>query len=255
MTYSTSKEGLTIPKDISSSKRGLTVQYESSMTSVTSNDKFTMHRRIIDLRQNLAKFVNGIENLSKLLKYNKSPHDKSGLGFEKEKKIKEKPNIHCSTYRKFGHRSYTYRERSKDLQGLTQKDPIKFGYLNQLFLLHMCLIVGRKPLSWYLDSGCSHHMMGEKYMFQDLMPKKGGWVAFGVGIGRIGKHPFPSIENVLYVKRLKHNLLSISQLYYNVYNVSFNKGECIVRDCNDFIILFVKRQKNLYKIDLTNLIN
>ncbi|RDX82434.1 hypothetical protein CR513_36783, partial [Mucuna pruriens] len=44
---------------------------------------------------------------------------------------------------------------------------------------------------------------------------------------RISKHPFPSIENVLYVKGLKHNLLSISQLCDNGYDVSFNKGECI----------------------------
>ncbi|RDY14809.1 hypothetical protein CR513_00061, partial [Mucuna pruriens] len=61
-------------------------------------------------------------------------------------------------------------------------------------------------------------MTGEEYMSQDLKPKKGGWVTFGgnqndkvVGIGRIGKHPFPSIDNVFYVKGLKHNLLSINK--------------------------------------------
>ncbi|RDX74663.1 hypothetical protein CR513_45560, partial [Mucuna pruriens] len=49
---------------------------------------------------------------------------------------------------------------------------------------------GREPLSWYLDSRCSHHMIG---------------------------------------KELKHNLLSINQLCDNGYDVPFNKGECIVR--------------------------
>ncbi|RDX86690.1 hypothetical protein CR513_31954, partial [Mucuna pruriens] len=94
-----------------------------------------------------------------------------------------------------------------------------------------------KPLSWYLDSGCSRHLTEEEYMFQDLKPKKGGWITFG---GRVGKHPFPSIDNVLYVKGLKHNLLSISQLCDSKYVVSFNKGECI---------------NNTYKIDLTDLTN
>ncbi|RDX64835.1 hypothetical protein CR513_56561, partial [Mucuna pruriens] len=106
-----------------------------------------------------------------------------------------------------------------------------------------------KPLLWYLDSGCSRHMIREEYMFQDLRPKKGRWVTFGgnykvriIILGRIGKHPFPSIDNVLYVKGLKYNLLSISQLCDNEYDVSFNKGEYI-------------KHKNMYKIDLIDLTN
>ncbi|RDX88301.1 hypothetical protein CR513_30125, partial [Mucuna pruriens] len=73
----------------------------------------TKLKKVIDLRQSRAKFVNGIEILNKLLKYSKSPHDKSVLGFEKEKEIKEKPNIHCSNYRKFGCRSHDYRKHPK----------------------------------------------------------------------------------------------------------------------------------------------
>ncbi|RDY04468.1 hypothetical protein CR513_11819, partial [Mucuna pruriens] len=52
------------------------------------------------------------------------------------------------------------------------------------------------------------------------------------GIGRIGKHSLSSIDNVLYVKGLKHNILSISQL------------------CDSG-----KRKNNLYKIDLADLTN
>ncbi|RDY04456.1 hypothetical protein CR513_11821, partial [Mucuna pruriens] len=100
--------------------------------------------------------------------------------------------------------------------------------------------------------------MGEEFMFQDLHPKKGGWVTFKgavVNIGRIGKHPFPSIDNALYVKGLKHNLLSISQLHDSGYDVSFDKGEFIVKDYKGSIIFSTKRQNNLYKIDLADLIN
>ncbi|RDY09773.1 hypothetical protein CR513_05813, partial [Mucuna pruriens] len=54
---------------------------------------------------------------------------------------------------------------------------------------------------------------------------------------RIGKHPFPSIDNVV-CQRIKNNLLGISQLCDSEYDVSFNKGE---------------RINHLYKIDMINL--
>jgi len=43
---------------------------------------------------------------------------------------------------------------------------------------------------------------------------------------KIGIHPYPSIDNVVFVEGLEHNLLSISQLCD--YVVSFNKDECII---------------------------
>ncbi|RDX69941.1 Copia protein, partial [Mucuna pruriens] len=101
-----------------------------------------------------------------LLKYNRSPHEKFGLGFGKEKEIKEKPNIHYSTYKKCGHRSYDYRESRKGPSKPSRnnpKGPKKFW---------ICLTVRRKPLSWYLDNRCSRHMTSEESMFQDLHPKK-----------------------------------------------------------------------------------
>ena len=48
-------------------------------------------------------------------------------------------------------------------------------------------------------------------------------------VGKIGIHPYPSIDNVLFVEGLKHNLLNISQLCDSGYVVSFNKDECIVQ--------------------------
>ncbi|RDY01105.1 putative mitochondrial protein, partial [Mucuna pruriens] len=116
--------------------------------------------------------------------------------------------------------------------------------------------IGRRHLSYYLDNGYSHHMKGERSMFQDLRPKIGGWVTFGgkkVGVKRIGKYHSPSIDNVLYVEGLKH--MSISKLCDNGYDISFNKGECIVKSQNGSIIFYTKRQNNLHKINLTDLIN
>ena len=98
-------------------------------------------------------------------------------------------------------------------------------------------------------------------MFQELRPREAGFVGFGgnqkgkiVGIGRIGTDSLPSIDNVLYVEGLKHNLLSISQLCDNGYDVIFTKTGCLVKSQKDGSIFFTaKRAQNIYKIDLSEL--
>jgi len=81
----------------------------------------------------------------------------------------------------------------------------------------MSLIAGSRRLSWYLESGCSLHMIGERFMFQCLAFYHSGTVTFGgnqkgkiIEVGKIGIHSYPSIDNVLFLEGFKHNLLSIS---------------------------------------------
>ena len=69
---------------------------------------------------------------------------------------------------------------------------------------------------WYVASGCSRHMTGEKSNFLSLTATDGGSVAFGngksgtiVGIGKIGESLSHSIDGVYLVDGLKHNLLSV----------------------------------------------
>ncbi|VFQ73469.1 unnamed protein product [Cuscuta campestris] len=69
--------------------------------------------------------------------------------------------------------------------------------------------------SWYLDSGCSKHMTGDASKFRSLEYFKGGNVVFGdnnkgriIGSGTVGKDNATTVENVLLVEGLKHNLLS-----------------------------------------------
>jgi len=89
----------------------------------------------------------------------------------------------------------------------------------------------------------------KRCMFQCLTPYHGGIVTFGwnekrrrIGVGKIGIHPYPSIDNVLFVEGLKHNLLSITQLCDSGYDVSFNKDESIVK-CKDGSSLFSAKRK------------
>nr|GEW69309.1 putative ribonuclease H-like domain-containing protein [Tanacetum cinerariifolium] len=117
----------------------------------------------------------------------------------------------------------------------------------------------------YWDSGCSRHMTGNiSYLF-DYEPYDGGYVSFGQGGGKItgkgiiktGKLEF---QNVYFVKDLKYNLFSVSQICDNKNSVLFNDFECIVLG-RDFklkddtnALLRTPRQHNMYSIDLNNIV-
>src|SRR3954470_887823 len=116
-------------------------------------------------------------------------------------------------------------------------------------------------MSWYLDSGCSRHMTGRRSTFQDLVLKPGGVVKFGgdqkgkiIGSGTISIGNSPSITSVLLVEGLTHNLLSISHLSDNGYDIIFNQKSFKAVNQKDGSILFTgKRKNNIYKIDLSDL--
>ena len=89
---------------------------------------------------------------------------------------------------------------------------------------------------WYLDSSCSRHMTGDRSLFKVFESKRGGNVTFGDGSksqikgkGIIFLLGLPDIANVLYVKGLRVNLLSISQICDQDFML-FSKGKCLVID-------------------------
>ena len=90
---------------------------------------------------------------------------------------------------------------------------------------------------WYLDSDCSRHITGDQSLFKVFEYKKGGNVTFSDRSksqikekGTISLPGLPDIANVLYVKGLRVNLLSISQICDQDFTVLFSKGKCVVMD-------------------------
>ena len=68
---------------------------------------------------------------------------------------------------------------------------------------------------WYIDSGCSKHMTGDASNFTHISPKKSGHVTYGdnnkgriLGVEKICTNSSTSIENVILVEGLKHNVAS-----------------------------------------------
>nr|GEU98308.1 ribonuclease H-like domain-containing protein [Tanacetum cinerariifolium] len=118
-----------------------------------------------------------------------------------------------------------------------------------------------------IDSGCSRHMIGNMSYLSDFKEINGGYVAFGgnpkggmiTSKGKIktGKLNF---DDVYFVKELKFNLFSVSQMCDKKNIVLFTDTECIVLS-SDFklpdenhVLLRVLRENNMYNVDLKNIV-
>nr|GEW29138.1 hypothetical protein [Tanacetum cinerariifolium] len=118
-----------------------------------------------------------------------------------------------------------------------------------------------------IDSGCSRHMIGNISYLSDFEEINRGYVAFGgnpkggkiTSKGKIktGKLDF---DDVYFVKELKFNLFSVSQMCDKKNNVLFINTECVVLS-SDFklpdethMLLRVPRENNMYNVDLKNIV-
>ncbi|GKC67308.1 putative ribonuclease H-like domain-containing protein [Tanacetum coccineum] len=118
-----------------------------------------------------------------------------------------------------------------------------------------------------IDSKCSRHMTGNMSYLTNYEEIDGGYVAFegnpkggkiiGKGTIKAGNLDF---ENVYFVRELKFNLFSISQMCDKKNSVLFNDTECIVLSPNfklideSQVLLRVPRKNNMYSVDLKNIV-
>ena len=120
------------------------------------------------------------------------------------------------------------------------------------------LQIGSKKNQWYLDSGCSKHMIGDLTKFTSLKLKAEEHVTYGdnnrgriLDRGTVGTGNSTTIENVLYVEGLKHSLLSISQLCDKGYKVNFESNGCTISSNSSSKVLFTgKRVNNIYLLNI-----
>ncbi|KAJ9535789.1 hypothetical protein OSB04_un001058 [Centaurea solstitialis] len=115
---------------------------------------------------------------------------------------------------------------------------------------------------WHIDSGCSRHMTGNKFILQNFKHFEGGHVAFGdnpkggkiKGKGKISKDKM-SFEDVFYVEQLRYNLLSVSQVCDKKFGVFFTDSECLIlapgfKIDENLVLLRSPRKDNVYCLDL-----
>ncbi|GKF13077.1 putative ribonuclease H-like domain-containing protein [Tanacetum coccineum] len=118
-----------------------------------------------------------------------------------------------------------------------------------------------------IDSGCSRHMTWNMSYLTDFEEIDGGYVAFGGNFkgGKItGRCTIKTgnldFKDVYFVKELKFNLFSVSQMCDKQNSVLFNDTKCIVLS-PDFkltdeshVLLKIPRKNNMYSVDLKNII-
>ncbi|KAF1885917.1 hypothetical protein Lal_00049321, partial [Lupinus albus] len=190
----------------------------------------------LKLKEKLERLTNSKQQLDTLLSQTRNVGDRTGLGYTrsaKNKRLYRKPVVntknknhkrsptcfYCNTY---GHTSYSCYIRKYGIPSgayiwIKKGDNSLITNRKGPNIIWVCLRTqGQK---WYLDSGCSRHMTGDRSNFLDLSLKGKGYVTYGdnnkgkiLGTGTVGNSSHTQIENVLYVEGLEHNLLSISQL-------------------------------------------
>ncbi|GJW91254.1 retrovirus-related pol polyprotein from transposon TNT 1-94 [Tanacetum coccineum] len=110
--------------------------------------------------------------------------------------------------------------------------------------------VGVQIILWYLDSGCSKHMIGQRSQLINFVSKFMGTVRFrndhvaaimGYEDYQIGN---VMISQVYYVEGLGHNLFSVGQLCYSYLEVAFRKHTCFIRDLEGVDLLKGSRGKS-----------
>ncbi|GJS85749.1 hypothetical protein Tco_0752290 [Tanacetum coccineum] len=109
---------------------------------------------------------------------------------------------------------------------------------------------------WYLDSGCSKHMTGDRSQLTNFVHKFLGTVKFGNDqIAKIMGYDDYQIRNitiskVYYVEGLGHNLFSVGQLCDSDLEVAFRKHTCFVRNLEGVDLLSGSWETNLYTLSI-----
>ncbi|GJW75323.1 putative ribonuclease H-like domain-containing protein, partial [Tanacetum coccineum] len=118
-----------------------------------------------------------------------------------------------------------------------------------------------------IDIRCSRHMTGNKSYLPDYEEINGGFVAFGgdpkggriTSKGKISTCKL-DFEDVYFVKELKFNIFSVSQMCDKKNSVLFTDTECVVLSLEfklldeNHVLLRVPRKDNMYSIDLKNIV-
>ncbi|GJS31211.1 retrovirus-related pol polyprotein from transposon TNT 1-94 [Tanacetum coccineum] len=131
--------------------------------------------------------------------------------------------------------------------------------LTRLSVQCSIITANHQVILWYLDSGCSKHMTGNRSKLKNFVEKFIGTVRFGndhfgaiMGYGDyvIGDSV---ISRVYYVEGLGHNLFSVGQFCDSDLEVAFRKHSCFVRDINGADLLKGSRSTNLYTISIDDM--
>nr|GEX75866.1 integrase, catalytic region, zinc finger, CCHC-type, peptidase aspartic, catalytic [Tanacetum cinerariifolium] len=161
-------------------------------------------------------------------------------------------------------RSNTKKNRMSPAKSVNKKtvedsSPISLICKNQIVLILVLALSVVQIMLWYLDSGCSKHMTGDRSRLKNFVKKFIGMVRFGNGhfnaIRRYGDYVIGDsvIPKVYYVEGLGHNLFSVRQFCDSDLEVAFKKHSCYVCDTDGVELISGSRGSNLYTISVEDM--
>eukprot|EP00253_Pinus_taeda_P003605 PITA_03605 len=246
----------------------------------------TLECEIVGLRKDIEKtkslnlrFAKGSETLNEIIKVQHSPLIKTGLGYTEEtfqsqklststksylnaaksskqidshqQRHNEEHQVNQDQFTSRMNRSYKHQKEQTPLSPKIWKrkepQPERCG---------IALYVEGQENQWYIESGCSKHMTGDKEKLQPYNAlEKEKKISFGnethaivKGKGFVLSKEKVKAGNVMYVDGLKHNLLSVGQMCDQGNEVVFQSNGCVVRelDTRETMIKGVRTPSNFY---------
>ena len=113
---------------------------------------------------------------------------------------------------------------------------------------------------WIMDSGCSMHMTGYRRWFSSLNPMSTKeYITFGdngqgkvLGVGSVQQSSKLSMREVAFVRNLGYNLVLVSQLLKEGFEVRFKRGACCVLDAEETLVCSLVPFGQFFRVDLTS---
>jgi hypothetical protein len=127
----------------------------------------------------------------------------------------------CYICHNYGHKAVDCRLRNYKRDWIPTTENVKVWKKKENDKCGLVLSSQRQKNPWYIDSGCSKHMTGDKSKFLTLSERKSRNVTFGNDApGKIKGKGMVSLSNakgkaqdVLFVEGMKHNILSVIQVF------------------------------------------
>lgn len=161
----------------------------------------------------------------------------------------DRASIECYNCHKFGHFQWECPDKTEGKANLVEADEEEV-----LLMAYMDNKQAQNGEIWYLDSGCSNHMTGNKNLFCDLNENFREKVKLGndtsmsvMGKGSVKVQMNKKMQNigdVFYVPELKSNLISLGQLQDTGCAIVIQKGTCQIHDPKEGLVVAVKMSGN-----------
>ncbi|WVZ64034.1 hypothetical protein U9M48_013613 [Paspalum notatum var. saurae] len=109
---------------------------------------------------------------------------------------------------------------------------------------------------WIMDSGCSRHMTGHRNLnpvsTKEYITFEDNGQGKVMGVGSISLSAKLSLREVAFVRNLGFNLVSVSQLLDEGFEVRFKKGACCVLDAEEILVCSLLPFGLVFRVDLTS---